>query len=95
MGIRTHHVHMAPRGHTLWEGISFRDYLRRHPGEAARYAALKRDLAARHAHDRERYTQAKTQFVREVMAKTHLGRTASCIVPIVLHLKHLLELLLE
>ena len=66
MGIRTHHVHMAPRGHKVWEGIAFRDYLRQHPDEAARYAQLKRDLAARHARDRERYTQAKAEFVREI-----------------------------
>jgi GrpB-like predicted nucleotidyltransferase (UPF0157 family) len=69
MGPRTHHVHMAPRGHRLWEGIAFRDYLRSHPDEAARYAALKRELAAAYRADRERYTQAKTAFVQEVLAK--------------------------
>jgi GrpB-like predicted nucleotidyltransferase (UPF0157 family) len=69
MGQRTHHVHVAPRGHRLWEGITFRDYLRSHPQEASRYAALKRELAQGFREDREGYTQAKTAFVREVLAK--------------------------
>ncbi len=66
MGRRTHHVHMAPRGHEVWDAIAFRDYLRSHTQEAARYAALKSDLAAAHRGDRERYTAAKTDFVRRV-----------------------------
>ena len=40
MGIRTHHVHMAPQGHRLWEGLAFRDFLRANPADAVRYAAL-------------------------------------------------------
>lgn len=66
MGIRMHHVHMAPRGHRLWEGLAFRDYLRVNPADADRYAALKRELAERYRDDRERYTTAKTAFVQEI-----------------------------
>jgi GrpB-like predicted nucleotidyltransferase (UPF0157 family) len=69
MGPRTHHLHLAPRGHRLWEGLAFRDYLRAHPEAAARYAALKRKLARSHREDREAYTQAKTAFVRQVTAE--------------------------
>lgn len=69
MGQRTHHVHMAPRDHSLWEGLAFRDYLRSHPDEASRYARLKCELASRYGTDRERYTQAKTEFVREVTSR--------------------------
>ena len=69
MGIRTYHIHAAPRGHRIWEGIAFRDYLRIHPDEAARYAALKSKLAEYHTTDREAYTNAKDDFVREVTAK--------------------------
>jgi GrpB-like predicted nucleotidyltransferase (UPF0157 family) len=76
MGQRTHHVHMAPRGHPLWEGIVFRDYLRTHPEEAARYAALKRELAKGYREDREGYTQAKTEFVREVTRRAASGAAA-------------------
>lgn len=73
-GERTHHVHMAPRGHPLWDGIPFRDYLRSHPDEARRYAELKRHLAASHRVDRERYTEAKAEFVRSIVAKATGGR---------------------
>ncbi len=69
MGARTYHVHMAPAGHKAWDGIAFRDYLRSHPDDAARYAALKRELAATHREDRERYTQAKAEFVQQVTAR--------------------------
>jgi GrpB-like predicted nucleotidyltransferase (UPF0157 family) len=69
MGQRTHHVHMAPQGHEVWKGLAFRDTLRSHPEEASRYAALKRELAAGYREDRERYTQAKTEFVRQVTSR--------------------------
>lgn len=69
MGTRTHHIHMAPAGHEIWNGLAFRDYLIAHPDEAAQYAALKRELAECHRTDRERYTFAKTAFVKEVMEK--------------------------
>jgi GrpB-like predicted nucleotidyltransferase (UPF0157 family) len=75
MGERTHHVHMAPRGHRLWQGIAFRDYLRTHAAEASAYAELKRALAASHSEDRERYTAEKTEFVREIARKA-AGKTA-------------------
>jgi len=69
MGARTHHIHVAPGGHVIWQGIAFRDYLRTHPDEAARYAVLKRELAEYHVDDREAYTDSKENFVREVTAK--------------------------
>ncbi len=69
MGKRTHHVHAAPRGHPVWEGLTFRDYLREHPAVAARYATLKRELADQYHKDRERYTHAKSNFVQDVLAK--------------------------
>ncbi len=69
MGARTHHVHLAPAGHRLWEGLIFRDRLRAHPDEAQAYADLKRQLAVAHAEDRERYTQAKTDFVARIVAQ--------------------------
>ena len=73
MGQRTHHVHMAPQGHEVWKGLAFRDTLRSHPEEAARYAALKQELAAVYRQDRERYTQAKTDFVRKVTSRARHG----------------------
>jgi GrpB-like predicted nucleotidyltransferase (UPF0157 family) len=66
-GIRTHHVHAAPAGHRLWEGLIFRDYLAAHAGAAGEYAALKRELADRYRTDREAYTDAKTAFIEAVL----------------------------
>lgn len=73
MGERTHHVHLAPRGHAFWDGLAFRDHLRSHPVAAAAYAALKRRLADRHRKDREAYTDSKGEFVREVLSRARRG----------------------
>jgi GrpB-like predicted nucleotidyltransferase (UPF0157 family) len=64
MGKRTHHLHVAPAGHRIWEGLAFRDYLSSHPKVAEQYAALKRRLARDFGNDRERYTREKGAFVR-------------------------------
>ena len=68
-GPRTHHLHMAPTGHKLWERLHFRDYLRANPEEAHRYAQLKRDLANRFPTDREAYTHGKSAYVKRITAK--------------------------
>lgn len=70
---RTHHVHMTERHGEMWQRLAFRDYLRGHPEEAARYAALKHELAARHREDREAYTEAKSAYVEAVLAMAHGG----------------------
>jgi GrpB-like predicted nucleotidyltransferase (UPF0157 family) len=66
---RTHHVHVTEPAGDLWQRLVFRDYLRQHPQEAARYEALKRELAAKHPTDREAYTAAKSDYVDSVMRK--------------------------
>ena len=68
-GPRTHHLHIVEPDNTLWERLLFRDYLRTHPEEAQRYSALKCELAARFPTDREGYTQAKTDYIQQVMQK--------------------------
>ncbi len=65
-GPRTHHVHVAPPGHRLWEGLAFRDYLLAHPETAREYSVLKQELAVRFRLNREQYTNAKTTFIRSV-----------------------------
>lgn len=65
-GSRTHHVHMAPHDHKLWERLDFRDYLIKHPNEAQKYACLKRELAEKFARDREAYTNAKGEYIQMV-----------------------------
>lgn len=71
---RTHHIHMTEITGEMWQRLAFRDYLCAHPEEAARYAALKHDLAARHAQDREAYTDAKSTYVDAVLAKATAWR---------------------
>ena len=66
---RTHHVHVTESSGEMWQRLQFRDYLRDHPDEAARYEALKRKLAAEHKTDREAYTAAKSGYVEDVMRK--------------------------
>ena len=46
--------------------LDFRDYLRTFPRVAAEYAALKQSLARRSGADIVRYSDAKTDFVREI-----------------------------
>ena len=66
----THHLHMIEFQSPFWRRhVAFRDYLRAHPDEAARYADLKRTLAAKFGSDRGAYTDAKTEYVRGVEAK--------------------------
>ena len=69
LGPRTHHIHMAPRTHAIWNGLVFRDYLRTHSADAGRYADLKRRLALDHRQDREVYTEAKSVLVNEITTK--------------------------
>ena len=66
---RRYHIHLAAVGSDFWrDHRAFRDYLRAHAGAAAEYAALKRDLAAKHPLDREAYIEGKTAFVKRILA---------------------------
>lgn len=66
---RTHHLHLIPVGAPLWrERLLFRDYLRAHSDAAAAYAELKFRLAEQHRDDREAYTEAKTEFIKRILA---------------------------
>jgi GrpB-like predicted nucleotidyltransferase (UPF0157 family) len=67
-GQRRTHVHMAPEGEPVWGMLAFRDYLRAHPEEAERYAALKRALAECFPGDRVAYTRGKAEYVTRVTA---------------------------
>ena len=56
---------------SAWERrhLAFRDELRRDPGAAAEYAALKRRLAAEHPRDIQTYVDGKTDFIRSIEAR--------------------------
>jgi GrpB-like predicted nucleotidyltransferase (UPF0157 family) len=61
---RTHHLHVCEAGseHEL-RHVAVRDFLCAHPDEAARYAALKREVVARHPQDRLAYIEGKDTYV--------------------------------
>ena len=74
-GMRTHHLHLVPRGSALWiERLTFRDALRKSPTLANEYAALKTRFAAQFRTDREAYTDAKTPFVKMVLSRELAGQ---------------------
>ncbi|MBC8136992.1 MAG: GrpB family protein [Fibrella sp.] len=68
-GPRTHHLHIVEPDSTVWEQLLFRDYLRLHPDEAARYVTLKKNLAETFRNDREAYTDGKADYIQHVMTR--------------------------
>jgi GrpB-like predicted nucleotidyltransferase (UPF0157 family) len=67
---RSHHVHLVEHGSDVWgRTLGFRDALRARPELVEQYANLKRELAARFGSDREGYTEAKSPFVKGVLAE--------------------------
>lgn len=64
----THHVHMVARGSDFWNlNILFRDWMIAHPDTLEAYVTLKRDLARRHAGNRDAYTSGKDAFIKRVL----------------------------
>jgi len=79
---RTHHVHVTEPDGEMWQRrLAFRDHMRAHPEEAQRYAALKRELARRHAADREAYTAAKTDYVEALYRRMGLASSVPTTAP--------------
>ena len=72
---RTHHLHLVPtRSPRFQDELAFRDYLRMHRDAAREYGALKRRLAAVLGHDREAYTEAKAEFIDEILQRAGRDR---------------------
>lgn len=66
---RSHHAHMLlETSREARRHLAVRDTLRARPDLALRYAELKTTLAARFVNDRERYAEAKGEFMRELFA---------------------------
>ena len=71
---RTHHLHLVPANSPRFnDELAFRDYLRTHQEVAKEYAALKRRLAAEFEHDREAYTEAKGDFIHQILDRAGDG----------------------
>lgn len=63
---RVFHLHIRLQNDT--DEIYFRDYLIAHPDIAKDYEQLKLRLWKEYEHDRDAYTQAKTEFVKKYTA---------------------------
>jgi GrpB-like predicted nucleotidyltransferase (UPF0157 family) len=71
-GTRRTHIHVYRAGGWPEQlALLFRDYMRAHDEDARRYAELKRRLAAQYQDDRGGYTDAKSPFIWETVAKAH------------------------
>jgi GrpB-like predicted nucleotidyltransferase (UPF0157 family) len=67
---RTHHLHLVPVDSKRYrDELAFRDRLQGDAKLAEEYLALKRDLAIRFANDRDAYTNAKSDFVRQALER--------------------------
>ena len=61
---RTHHLHVCETGSEHeFRHLAVRDFLLSQPDEAARCAALKREVVARHPQDRLAYIDGKDEYV--------------------------------
>ena len=77
-GRRVVHAHMYPQDHSdVGKLMAFRDHLRTHQEAALAYERLKRELASKYRNEREAYTDAKGEFIRDItaaaLADTHDG----------------------
>ena len=66
---KTYHAHIREKGNVPQDEIYFRDYLRRNPNICDKYSKLKYALVEKHQFNREDYTAAKTDFVKEITEK--------------------------
>jgi GrpB-like predicted nucleotidyltransferase (UPF0157 family)/uncharacterized protein YbjT (DUF2867 family) len=71
---QTFHVHIRYPGD--WDEPLFRNYLINHPEKAIEYGKLKLELADKYRNDREKYTDSKTSFIRDIMNEVRSMKTA-------------------
>ena len=60
---KVYHIHLRHVGDN--DELYFRDYLNEHPQIAKTYEALKLELWKKYEHNRDAYTEAKTDFIRK------------------------------
>ncbi len=74
-----HHLYVCAQNNAeLQRHLAFRDYLRTHPEVAQAYGALKREAAARVGNDRVAYTEAKRDFIEQVLLQVRSSSPGSC-----------------
>lgn len=69
-GVRTHKLHVCIDGHgQIAPMLKFRDHLRQHAGDRARYQDLKLKLERENSSGIRQYLIAKDPFIQDVLAK--------------------------
>jgi len=69
-GALAHHLYVCIEGcPAIANHLTIRERLRRDPEAAARYGLLKKQLAAQHPNDIDRYVAGKTGFLLELLAQ--------------------------
>ena len=69
---QTFHIHVRYPGYR--DEIIFRDYLLDNPNIARQYENLKKELSISCRNDREKYTEGKTEFVKQLMRRVRNKR---------------------
>ncbi|AFA50071.1 putative glutamate-rich protein GrpB [Acetobacterium woodii DSM 1030] len=64
---KVYHLHVRHLGD--WDELYFRDYLLDHPDIAAQYGILKLRLGKEYEHNRDGYTEAKSEFIMKYTKK--------------------------
>jgi GrpB-like predicted nucleotidyltransferase (UPF0157 family) len=65
-----HHLYVCTQDNIeLARHLAFRDYLREHSDAVVAYQKLKKELAIRYRNDRVAYTEAKTDFVWDILKR--------------------------
>lgn len=68
---KVYHLHLRYVGDN--DEVYFRDYLITHPEIAKEYETLKLELWKKFEHDRDSYTEAKSEFVKKYTALANRG----------------------
>ena len=76
---RVFHIHFHPTGDN--DEIYFRDYLITHPDLAKEYERLKLSLLTKFKHNRDAYTDAKSDFIKRIKTAidNQVGTHGSCV----------------
>ena len=73
-GFKGQAFHLHVRYYGDWDELYFCRYLCDHPDVARQYGELKLDLKNKYEHDRDAYTRAKPEFIRNITHKASDGR---------------------
>ena len=65
---RSHYIHFTElNSNTYYNQIYFKKYLLEHPIYKKKYCDLKQKLAVMYANERKKYTEGKSEFIKEII----------------------------